>query len=50
MTVPDSIVNDLLLSTQAIFAGTEGLIIIVFGTVLGFYVLREILAFFPKRK
>jgi hypothetical protein len=48
MTIPDSIVSDIVNSTSGLMLSIEPLLLILLGIGIAFYVLRRLIAFFPK--
>lgn len=50
MTIPANIITDLEASTRDIFNGSAPLVLVLFGIVIGFYLVRNILGLIPKIK
>ena len=48
MTIPSSIVSDIVSSTSGLMISAQPLLLILFGIGIAFYVIQKLVAIFPK--
>jgi hypothetical protein len=49
LTIPETIVTDLMMSVESVFNACSPLILLIFGVGLAFYVAQQIMNFLPHK-
>lgn len=49
LTIPDSIISDLMMSVESVFNAFSPLILLLFGVGITFYISKQIIALLPHK-